>query len=300
MEIVLEACVQWTCVRQSICAKGPMTSLGDSLSSETSISPKTVVDLLITCDAASGPTSDSLNRNIPPCVLRNLNFFQRIKRDDQEQSRGAPNTADDPSFTTIENQDWTNRQWLKPDGVPDLATHYRIGFATNPQSLQAIRECIFPPRAPGRDPLASPPIVQGTWASIRVGHELVSLGPGSVLDWVPSTSDFRVWKYDRQSSSGDPLPSPPLQKGKWRTIGTGHQLIYLDGNQILDWIPDSGQYRIFHFKSNQPDPLPGPPKLNSKWSTIIQGHVLLYCGQDMVLDWEPGNGNYRVWMFDSE
>jgi hypothetical protein len=85
------------------------------------------VDLLITVDAAAGPTSDLLDRSVPRCVNMNMNNFQTIAKADQQYSRGAPQTADDPSLTYVANQDFS--------GVAD---HYALGFTTLEHSLGLI------------------------------------------------------------------------------------------------------------------------------------------------------------------
>jgi hypothetical protein len=98
------------------------------------------VDLLITVDGAAGEASNSLDRSVPACVRRNLNFYQR--RPSPIGSHGEPNTPVSPS-TNVENNDMTGR-----------AEHATIGTATNGQALDAIRgslgvEAVPPVTPPG-------------------------------------------------------------------------------------------------------------------------------------------------------
>lgn len=70
------------------------------------------VDLLITVDAASGPTSGFVNRRVFPSVRQNLNIYQTTPSSGGESasgpwSHGGPNTAMSPGDTSIENSDRT-------------------------------------------------------------------------------------------------------------------------------------------------------------------------------------------------
>lgn len=99
------------------------------------------------------------------------------------------------------------------------------------------------------DPLPAPALTQGRWESIRSGHRLIPVGEDRVLDWVPATGDFRVWRYDR-SAIGDPFPGDPEVTGKWETIRLGHEIVYLDGDRILDWEPATKHFRMWRYDRN--------------------------------------------------
>ncbi len=66
-------------------------------------------------------------------------------------------------------------------------------------------------------------IKEGDWTTIRLGHELVPINNSYMIDWVPGSGDYRLWRYDRYAS--DPLPGPALQAGTWLTILAGHVLV---------------------------------------------------------------------------
>jgi hypothetical protein len=152
------------------------------------------------------------------------------------------------------------------------------------------------------DPLPGDPVVEGTWATIRTGHRLVSLGFDRVLDWEPANGHYRVWAYDRaKTGQSDPLPEPPVTEGTWESIKTGQHLISLEKNRVLDWEPGTGRYRIWKFsplQTGQQDPFPGDPIDAGTWETIRTGHQLIYLAGNRVLDWEPETGNYRIWSYD--
>lgn len=150
------------------------------------------------------------------------------------------------------------------------------------------------------DPLPGNPVTEGTWQTIRSGHELIALGPDRVLDWEPASGHHRIWRFD-PNAHGDPLPGAPVSEGTWKTIRTGHRLIPLGGNRVLDWEPATGHLRIWNYDPNftgQGDPLPGNAVVDHTWVTIRSGHELLPLSADRILDWEPATGHYRVWAYD--
>jgi Subtilase family len=150
------------------------------------------------------------------------------------------------------------------------------------------------------------PVISGTWATVRSGHELVYPGRRRVLDWVPASRTWNVWPYDSLAIAADPLPAPAIKSGTWSTIGSGHTLLYVGGDLILDYVPATGDYRLFAADWTQADFLPGPAKAKGTWSTIrdevvngiVQQHRLVYLGGDRVLDWVPQDRSFRVWRID--
>jgi hypothetical protein len=35
--------------------------------------------------------------------------------------------------------------------------------------------------------------------------------------------------------------------GKWQSVVTGHELVYLSGNRMLDWVPATGDFRLYKY-----------------------------------------------------
>lgn len=148
--------------------------------------------------------------------------------------------------------------------------------------------------------------VSGNWATVRSGHELVNLSNGRVLDWVPASRTWNVWPYDPMAITGDPLPAPALRSGTWSTIGAGHVLVPFGGDLVLDYVPASGDFRLFDAAWSASDFLPGPARTKGSWATIrdtvvnsvTHEHRLLYLGDNHVLDWVPQDRSFRVWLID--
>src|SRR5262245_54504387 len=139
------------------------------------------------------------------------------------------------------------------------------------------------------DPLPGPPVVEGTWQTVRSGHELIYLGGDRVLDWEPAKIGRASCRYNREATSGDPLPEPAVVEGTWQTVRSGHELIYLGGDRVLEWKPANFHCRICRYKreATSGDPLPGPAVVEGTWQSVRSGHELIYLGGDRVLDWEP-------------
>lgn len=148
------------------------------------------------------------------------------------------------------------------------------------------------------DPLPGPALAEGTWQTIRSGHRLVPLVGGRVLDWEPASGGYRVWRYD-PTATGDPFPGDPVVSGTWRTIRTGHELVALSADRVLDWEPANGGYRVWAYDptlTGAVDPLPGAPTTRGSWASVRTGHELLVLpGGAAALDWEAGSGHFRVW-----
>jgi hypothetical protein len=212
------------------------------------------------------------------------------------------------------------------------------------------------------DPLPGPAVVEGTWSTVRTGHELLFLSAlNQLLDWEPGTGHWRLWRYDSNAGgASDPFPAPPTLEGTdplgmlfapgrnvleisgklltwdpsngsfrlvkynhqgssvdlfsgtavigaWQSVRTGHRLIDLglsgsaDEPRVLDWEPSTGGYRIWRYDdgavSTNTDPLPSPPLISGKWLSIVTGHELLYLGGDRVLDWTPQTGDFRLFNY---
>jgi hypothetical protein len=166
------------------------------------------------------------------------------------------------------------------------------------------------------NPFPNAPVTQGTFQTVRQGHELVYLGDDTVLDWQPYKGDYRFFHYAR-GSSGNPLSSV-IASGTFNTIRTGHKLVYL-GNHgvydpfgtvpewVLDWEPGSGDYRIWQYDrtitGSSGNPFTqgtGGLITSGTWSTIHAGHEIFALDDGAkILDWEPASGHYRIFEFSS-
>lgn len=152
------------------------------------------------------------------------------------------------------------------------------------------------------DPLPAPALTEGVWQTTGAGHRLIHIGRDTVLDWVPASGTYRVWKIDRAAVGGaDPLPGPALAQGQWSRITNGHELVYLGEDRLLDWQPSEKRFRVWlidRAATGSADPLPGEPQTGGLWSTIEAGHQIISLEGDRVLVWAIGTGAFRVFRHD--
>lgn len=154
------------------------------------------------------------------------------------------------------------------------------------------------------EPYDPTPRTTGTFPSIARGHALTYLAhspgnflEGNMLDFEPRTKRVRVFRFERFITSGDPMPLK-VNEARFTTIGPGHELIYLDGDRVLDFEPAIGRVRVWNYDRSRPTSDPLPVKITEQtWSGFV-GHRLTYLGGDLLLDWDPTGGTVVVWRYD--
>lgn len=190
-----------------------------------------------------------------------------------------------------------------------------VVLAWHPDGTHAVSEYLLPRREDDGGVLVDDRVLtnaftdasfNGRWQTIDADHRLVALGD-TVLDWVPTTSEYRLWSRADVEPWGDcpdeddPLPGDARTKGRWKTIGADHQLIAMrSGAQqlVLDWVAGDGSYRVWQFDPNAAsgdDPLPGEAIAEGYWRTIKGDRRLVDLGSGLLLDWTPADGRYRLW-----
>ncbi|MCI5114744.1 MAG: hypothetical protein D3921_08365 [Candidatus Electrothrix sp. AW1] len=142
-------------------------------------------------------------------------------------------------------------------------------------------------------------ISTGQWNTIKSGHHLVPMKDGRVLDWVANTGEWKLWNYNPQNTN-DILPGKPIAKGQWDTIKSGHQLIPMKDGRVLDWVANTGEWKLWNYNpQNTNDILPGKPVSKGKWDTIKSGHQLIPMKDGRILDWVVNTGEWRLWNYDA-
>jgi hypothetical protein len=148
-------------------------------------------------------------------------------------------------------------------------------------------------------------VQHGQWKTIDSGHQLIPMRDGKVLDWKPDDGTWRLWRYDpthadiltgKEELGG--LVVDPLSHGQWSSIRDGHVLVPMHDGRVLDWVPDSGHWRLWNYDpTNKQDCLPTEVS-HGRWSSVGDGHVLVPMIDGKVIDWVPDNGTWRLWNYD--
>jgi hypothetical protein len=123
---------------------------------------------------------------------------------------------------------------------------------------------------PGSPLLVLPHRAEGSFSKFDDSHKLIGLGDGRILDWVPKNGELRVWNYARTSTGGLRLTRGP-SSDTWneRNIVSGHELVKVDTGHIIDWIPETGYYRIFLDNGESKGDILSPmPLAEGFWRTV--------------------------------
>src|SRR5947208_13869898 len=98
---------------------------------------------------------------------------------------------------------------------------------------------------------------------------------------IPVKNEVATQRQDLpRARQTDPLPGNPVVTGAWSSIRTGHELVYLGKDVVLDWQPLTGAYRLWHYDSSLTGAVdPFPAAITSgTWGSIRTGHKLVYLG----------------------
>jgi hypothetical protein len=91
----------------------------------------------------------------------------------------------------------------------------------------------------------------------RRGHRLVALGADRVLEWVPRTHDYRIWRYVLERVPGDIFDAEPVSHGTWTELGEHDEVLVLASNKIGIWHRDPGTLETRTLNPLGVDPLAG-------------------------------------------
>jgi hypothetical protein len=133
-------------------------------------------------------------------------------------------------------------------------------------------------------------------AAANEPRELIALGEGYVLDWVPVEGQIRLWRVE---SGALPLGDRALIEGL-TGAAWGHRLVALGGRRVLDNEALNAGWRLLGVSVNLD--MWGNFLVNlineNAWSSPSWGREMLALDDDHLLEWWPGNGSYLVRRFD--
>jgi hypothetical protein len=110
----------------------------------------------------------------------------------------------------------------------------------------------------------------------------VYLDNDRVLDYAPGNGEYRVLYFNREktSESGNSacsgLQLPPIASGQWD--GRNHKFVYLGEGELLDFVPNTGEYTILRCSNDAADfkasnPMPCHAVVSSgSWTRFAGGH----------------------------
>ncbi len=107
--------------------------------------------------------------------------------------------------------------------------HYQFWYYADRQFTASKKILIQSPSLPA--PSLPPPS--------RLQPRLAWLGGDRLIAWDPQRGNNQLLRYVRQITVADPVPLPGTSPDL-----TGHEIVYLGQNHVLDWQPASGSYQI--------------------------------------------------------
>lgn len=107
----------------------------------------------------------------------------------------------------------------------------------------------------------------GTREAFRRGHRLVALGADRLLEWVPVTQEFRVWRYAVDRLPADIFDAQPVASGTWPSLRSNHEILVLAPDQVAIWDRSDGSLEVRRLDPTG-DPLANPPLNRSR-----EGHL---------------------------
>ena len=126
-----------------------------------------------------------------------------------------------------------------------------------------------------------------SWAEPFWGHDLLALDDDHVLKWWSGTGEYVALRYDRQAER---LPATTF-RGTHAALRRGARLVNLGAHRLLEWIPLTGEYRVwvYHFDRDTAEIFDPQPVSEGVWRDIGRRQEIL------VVDQSPNAGRILVW-----
>jgi len=130
-------------------------------------------------------------------------------------------------------------------------------------------------------------------------HELIYLEGDLVLDWQPTTGEWRIFKLIRDPDNMCPgLPERPINTGIWESRKF-HKLVYIGCNgmgKIFDYDHATGDYEIFEFyhKAEMGED-PFRKRLTKGYRREVQNFQPLFVNEDEFMFFEGATGRFAVY-----
>lgn len=149
----------------------------------------------------------------------------------------------------------------------------------------------------GTHPL-NPQLSRGALPRAPVGRDLLALDPDHLLAWIPGDGSYQVYAIDHENERTVPLV-PTAFSGKRAELRRGHKLVALDGAHLLEWVPRTGEYRVWgvSYAAGAGDPLTGP-LASGRWTEVGMDHELMVIDQHRLLIWNRRTGDLERRTFE--
>jgi phospholipase C len=119
-----------------------------------------------------------------------------------------------------------------------------------------------------------------------------------VVAWTPATGAWALYQFipDTSFQSDPRLPFRFVKKGRWSTIGEGHELTAI-GNYVIDREVNTGNFLLWQVDISANDFLPGQAVKSGKIDDLAATDRIIPLGNFLLL-YTPSTGAYRCRRFD--
>jgi hypothetical protein len=146
-------------------------------------------------------------------------------------------------------------------------------------------------------PLGAGPITDRTDGyPHNVGGLLYAAAPLRVIQTSPLTTGFNVIPIvtaPTESSLGAFLATSSWPQAFW-----GHEIVPLDGDNVLEWWLGSGSYTVFQYdRANETTAPLKQTNYGGLLPALRRGARVANLGQGRLLTWTPATGKYEIWPY---
>jgi phospholipase C len=147
------------------------------------------------------------------------------------------------------------------------------------------------------DPL-SPKLTAMSLPIAPVGRDLVPLDRDHLLARIPGDGSYEIYEIDRQVGATLPLKATAFA-GKRAEFRRGHSLVALDGQHLLEWVPRTGEFRVWgvSLAAGAGDPLTSPLS-QGRWTDVGPNQEIMVIAERRLLIWNRLTGELEQRTFD--
>ena len=131
------------------------------------------------------------------------------------------------------------------------------------------------------------------------GRAFLAIDDAHLLVWTPGSGAFQILLIDRAHEATTPLPETPF-KGTLDAFRRGHEWAALGQGRLLEWVPLTGDFRIwgFHLGGAGGNPISPQPLAAGRWSEVGVDRQIMVVDTGKILIWNRRTGELDLRAFD--
>ena len=140
-------------------------------------------------------------------------------------------------------------------------------------------------------------ILDRIFPDFREGNWIINIANEIILNCRMKDGSYSLYTIDNLGHFLKPICS-----GKLDFIDNQYCMDYLGRNNVLFWVPKTGDYRLYRFslKHKAVNHFSLLYRGNLRDQYIFDDHSLVFLQDRYVLDWKPSNGQFYIWNIHEE